>query len=186
MMNRRLAWTIVARFFVFALGYGNVNYEHFTWVNIALTAWYALNGEFGMEHYWFWFFITVNANVIGGVMLMSLDQCQVFVDAYYAVGFVLFVIANYAMHFLGSNLAVAFRTKQGVYCGTVYAIGQVAMGNGLYLIWRAFEDPWNTYGCSLPNALNVMGATVVSVMVGLIAWICNEDIDIYDYIVRYY
>jgi hypothetical protein len=68
------------------------------------------------------------------------------------------------MHYLPSVIVYALSTRRHMMCGATSAVFQVWTSYAIYLVWFWFEDPWETYGCSLPASLGLFGSFALKIV----------------------
>jgi hypothetical protein len=148
----------------------NANFQHFTWVSILLFLLMNMLRVVQIDHLVFWWYVTIQVAVIAGVVVMAYKDCGVFEDAYLSYGEFMYIVGQYGMHFIESNIQYARATRRHLFPGVHSVVQQVTLGLGTCMIWYHFEDPVQVYRCSMPSLIGVTGFVASSVGAFLIGW----------------
>ena len=141
------------------------DYSHFTWWSITSFAAYALLGVFDSEYYFYWFFLSIQTNVIAGVLVMSIKTCDLLKDAKDDVGPVGYIIGNLFIHYAPFIVAVYFRQPDKIQkVRTQTSKGGIISGYALFVIYNGLNKATDIYGCSFNNRYVIIGAVILTVI----------------------
>jgi len=156
-----VVWPLVFYSVTVALVTSGPNFHHFTWVSILSLGAYSALACVGVEQYFFWTFMSIQAKVIFGVIVMSAAQCGVFERAYESNGALGFILGNFAMHYLPALLAMFMARREHVYCGAVRAFGQAWTSLAIFLCWMYHDKPMDVYNCRMSSSLGFVGILII-------------------------
>ena len=156
--TRRTTWGVLSCVLwicIFSLS----NFTHFTWWSIASFSVYSLLGALDVEYYFYWFFLSIQINVISGVLVMSIKTCDMLNDAKDDVGAIGYIIGNLFIHYIPFLVAVYFRqpTKLSIerpHTGK----GGIVSGYALFIIYNGLNDAIDVYGCDFNKQWVILGA----------------------------
>jgi hypothetical protein len=170
-----VTWTITCYGVLAAIVVGGGTWAHFSWINIGAFGAYSFAEMLGYGHHFYWLIMACQLQVITSVVFMAYLDCDVFESSFAKYGALVYIPANFTMHYAISVFMYTFATKSHIRCGTQRAIRQIWIGFAVYLCWYYFENPWDVYGCRLPSVLGVFGALSIDVAVMLFAALANHD-----------
>lgn len=147
-----------------AIAVGGANFEHLTWVSVLLFAFMTMSRAIGLDIRFFWAYMTLQSIVLAGVATGSFSDCTVFEDAFDTYGAATYIFFNYAIHYFPSNAQYALATRRHISPGIESVGVQCSIGMGTALVWFHFEDPMETYGCTLPSTIGVTGLGVMALI----------------------
>lgn len=124
------------------------NYVHYTWINIGCWGVYALAATFGLDELLYWAFMSMQSQVILGVILMSYAECKVFTQTFSSVGPVVYIIGNFFMHYLPFVQSTALVDKKKLSYNPTFISSSIWSGYGVLAAWDYWFDPWQVYGCT--------------------------------------
>ena len=148
-------WGLLAILSTTGIAGYSANWDHFTWWYQATFDAIAIAGSLGFAEQYFFFFQTLSCLIITSVYLMSIYECTVFRDTYHDVGAEVYIPGDFQMHY-APGLIDLFLTD---FSRITYDLGSIVLqiwcAFGLFLVWNFFHDPWDVYGCDLPESLIV-------------------------------
>jgi hypothetical protein len=143
-----LLWTATSYIVIVSLTTYVADYNHYTWVNIGAWGAYSLASVLGLGPLLFFFFMSMQSQVILGVILLSLSNCYVFTHTYETVGPLIYIIGNFFMHFLAPLEATMLVDRSKLVTDPTYISTSIWLGYGVLAAWDYWHDPWNVYGCT--------------------------------------
>ena len=155
---RRVLWTFLFVSFLAAF-FIRGNLTHFTWWSLLWFVTYCLTGILKLESGWLWFFLTTETIVIGGVCLMSFNECKLFSNTEHDVGTLLYFFGNFGMHYFPLLAAVALTRGHLLWNRTFYTdISDIWTAFGLILVYFGLYNPSDVYACTLSKNDLLVGA----------------------------
>jgi hypothetical protein len=168
-------WPLVLYGVTAAIAVYGPDFNHFTWIAIAVLGVYAALACLRVEHHFFWIAVSLFAKVIFGVIIMSLMHCDVFEEAYAENGPLAYGAGNFLMHYVPMLIVVGKAEKRHVRCGSVRAFAQVWTALALFLCWMYQDKPMEVYGCRLAGELGVLGVFLVTIFMQLVVMHAHTD-----------
>jgi hypothetical protein len=146
------------------------NGTHFTWWSLAFFLQYCIYGCLGREHDLFWFFMTIQALVIGGVIFMSGTGCRLFHTTEKETGQLVYFWGNFAMHYAPALIALAL-THAPLPIGSLHRnLIDILLGHASFLIYCGIIDPSKVYTCTVSDAWIQVGTLCVVGGLGVLRW----------------
>lgn len=143
-----VVWTLLSHLIFVSLATYTADYRHFTWDNIAAWGVYALLGVLEIDGLVFFIFVSMQTQVILGVVLMSATGCSLFINTYRSVGLVEYTAGDFIMHFAPLPLAILLLNKKYFVKTPDYIITSIWLGYAPLMTWTYVHDPWEIYGCT--------------------------------------
>lgn len=157
--TKQLIWLFLAVVFWVAVVWYQ-DYTHFTWWSLNSFAIYSILGAIGIEHWFFYLFLSTQFTVIAGVVVMSFMKCDLLNEANNANGNFVYIIGNFFMHYLPSVIAIYLKsTKQPP---STINEGNIFLGCGLFILYTSIYTPNTIYGCAISDIDILIGAWVVT------------------------
>lgn len=141
------------------------NGTHFTWWSLAFFLQYCIYGCLGHERDLFWFFMTIQTLVVGGVIFMSGTGCRLFHTTETETGELVYFWGNFAMHYAPALLALALTNipHTPLPKGSLYRdLTDIILGHASFLIYCGIINPSKVYTCTISDAwIQVCSSCVV-------------------------
>lgn len=160
-------WMAMVHVGVVAIAAYSADWDHFTWWFQATFTVYAILGVVGVEVYYFFFFQSLQLQIISAVLLMSLANCEVFEEAYSNLKPETYLGGDFSMHYLPGVLSLALCRDSKIILSDRTVTTQIWLAPGLFLTWQFFHAPWEVYGCNLPQSIVVFLPLVLTVIFNL-------------------
>lgn len=140
---------------------------HFTWWSLLLFWTYGLTVVLSEETTrLFWFFVTIESIVIGGVCLMSFSECKLFINSEHDAGSTLYFFGNFAMHYFPLLAAVAFTRGILIEKRNFYSdINDIWTAFGVAMIYFALYNPATVYACPLSKSEMLIGTFSATMLI---------------------
>lgn len=132
---------------VFVVYIAKADLTHYTWIGLTVYGFWRL-----LKHYdyhrslstaVFW----VHVNIASGVLLMSILECQLLIDAHAKYGDVLYILLNFGVHYF-PLLDVYHSIITDSNDQTTWVSG-ILVATGLYTAYINLHHPYQVYGCSI-------------------------------------
>jgi len=140
------------------------DFTHFTWWSIASFAVYANCAALDIEQYVYWMFLSIQLNVIAGVLVMSFFNCDLLHDALGYVGTANYILGNFIMHYVPFLVAVGFIPADKLAHVKGDAMGSILAGYGVFTIYNSYFDATKVYGCSFDDRYVVAGSSFLTLL----------------------
>lgn len=148
-------WIAFASLETTAIAAYSADWDHYTWWYHALFTGVALASACGFDGHLLFLFQSVQILVMSSVLVMGLHGCVVFRDTYAHVGAGVYVPGDFSMHWLPGLVQLALIRYDKVCTDRDTVVIQIWSGYGFFLVWNYLHDPWEVYGCTLPETLVV-------------------------------
>lgn len=150
-----IVWTVVNIVTTVGIAAYSADWDHFTWWYQATFCTVALLAIVGLDAYLFFFFQGLSLQVISAVILMSIVDCTVFEEAYKKLYSPQYLSGDFAMHYAPSLIALALVDTKTLCVDPVQVRAQIWCSLAVFLNWAFFHNPWEVYGCNLPEYIVV-------------------------------
>jgi hypothetical protein len=124
---------------------------------------YASLGIIYAEARLYWFALSIQLNVIAGVITMSIVKCTLLNQTHDDVSDGLYIIGNLVIHFLPFNVIVWLRRSREIQqLRHSTAKGGILSGYVLFLMYNGVMDAVQVYGCGFNHAYVILGAAILT------------------------
>lgn len=155
---------IILSFVLWVCIFVNNNFTHFTWWSITSFATYTACCGLGIEHHFYWMFLSIQLNVIAGVLVMSFYGCDMLINTLNDVGGFTYLIGNFIMHYAPFLVAVAYsKISKNAYIQK-HAFSSVLGGYGFFNIYNSFFSATHVYGCSFDDRYVIVGSAALTLL----------------------
>ena len=164
MIRLKIAWGLVS--IVLFLALINLHdYTHFTWWSLTAFFGYAISGTLSIEYLFFWYFVSIQANVITGVLAMSfIGRCRLLQDAADINGPFVYITGNFVMHYAGLLMAIALISPKKLQLVRRHTLGCIFSAYGLFLAYTNAFSATSVYGCDLDRRWVTVGSLLTSLL----------------------
>lgn len=167
MDRRETIWCMIS-IFLWVLILVKADYTHFTWWSITSVATYASLGVINAETRLYWFALSIQLNVIAGVITMSIVKCTLLCKTHADIGDAVYIIGNFLVHFLPFILIVWLRQGDELqHLREETAKGGILSGYVLFLMYNGVMDAVSVYGCGFNHAYVILGAAMLTAVLFL-------------------
>lgn len=161
--HEKNVWTACVYISLCSIASGGADFHHFTWISIGMFTAISMLAIAGYDTPYFWVFIATQIRVVFAVNLMAFDDCEVFEDSFHKYGPLIYGIGTFMMHNALSLIVFAMATRIHILCGLYKALSQIWIASAIYFVWYWFQDPWETYGCTLPSVIGIAGDAALTI-----------------------
>lgn len=147
------------------------DFTHFTWWSLTAFLGYAGTAIWGYDHIFFWFFISIQINVIVGVLGMSfVGQCELLKNAAADHSAFVYIVGNFLMHYLGLLLACVLINPQKLQLVRDYRFGSILSAYGFFISYTGAFNAVDVYGCHFDSRWVVVGSFTTTAAVCLVSY----------------